>query len=83
MATKSFLDIVEKAHGGDSNYEGDEHGGGAGHDGSGLPQKTPGNFMFAILFINNRRGVSTAPAHRNTFLHNCFSSCPFFYKPLL
>ncbi len=47
MATKSFLDIVEKVHGGDSNYEGDEHGGGAGHDGSGLPQKTPGNFMFA------------------------------------
>jgi len=47
MATKSFLDIVEKAHGGDSTFEGDEHGGGAGKDGSGLPQKTPGNFMFA------------------------------------
>jgi len=46
MATKSFLEIVEKVHDGNANYEGDEHGGGAGHDGSGLPQKTPGNFMF-------------------------------------
>ena len=44
---KSFLKIVEKIHGKDGNYDGDQYGGGSGHDGSGLPQKTPGNFMFA------------------------------------
>ena len=47
MAAKSFLDIVEKAYGSNADYEGDQYGGGRGHDGSGLPQKTPGNFMFA------------------------------------
>ena len=41
-----FLSIVRKAHG-QGNYAGDEHGGGAGHDGSGLPTGTAGNFMFA------------------------------------
>ena len=40
-----FLDIVQRKNGGD--YAGDEHGGGAGHDGSGPPTGAPGNFMFA------------------------------------
>ena len=45
MTTKSFLDIVERSTNG--HYVGDEHGGGAGQDGSGLPTGKPGNFMFA------------------------------------
>ena len=47
MATNSFLRIVDKIHGVDGIYEGDEYGGRRGHDGSGLPLKNPGNFMFA------------------------------------
>ncbi len=46
MTEPSFLKIVKK-HYGDGGYAGDEHGGGAGHDGSGLPTGAPGNFMFA------------------------------------
>ena len=42
----SFLDVVERAIGGD-NYAGDEFGGARGSDGSGLPLRSPGNFMFA------------------------------------
>ncbi len=42
---KSFLDIIEKKIGDD--FAGDEFGGGAGTDGSGLPDGVPGNFMFA------------------------------------
>jgi beta-glucosidase/6-phospho-beta-glucosidase/beta-galactosidase len=45
-STKSFLPIVKRALG-EGNYAGDEHGGGAGHDGSGMPTGKPGNFMFA------------------------------------
>ena len=45
MTTKSFLDIVERSTNG--HYVGDEHGAGAGQDGSGLPTGKPGNFMFA------------------------------------
>ena len=43
---KSFLTHI-KAKFGLSDYAGDEHGGAAGHDGSGLPTGGPGNFMFA------------------------------------
>ncbi len=46
MASNSFLDIIiEKL--GDSDYSGDEHGGAAGQSGSGLPDGSPRNFMFA------------------------------------
>ena len=45
MAVKSFLDIINKKHGG--NYSGDEFGGAAGKSGNGLPDGNPGNFMFA------------------------------------
>ena len=43
---QSFLAIIEKTFGG-SDYIGAQHGGVAGHDGSGLPTGTPNNFMFA------------------------------------
>jgi beta-glucosidase/6-phospho-beta-glucosidase/beta-galactosidase len=43
---KSFLPIIKRAYG-DGSYAGDEHGGGAGNDGSGMPTGKPGNFMFA------------------------------------
>ena len=43
---KGFLTYVKKQFG-DHDYAGDEYGGAAGHDGSGLPTGTPGNFMFA------------------------------------
>ena len=46
MADKNFLNHIKKKFG-DSNYEGDQFGGAAGNDGSGLPLKNPGNFMFA------------------------------------
>ena len=42
----SFLNAVQKTYG-DGGYAGDEFGGGAGHDGSGMPTGKPGNFMFA------------------------------------
>ena len=41
----SFLPLVHKRY--PSGYAGDEYGGGAGTDGSGLPTGSPGNFMFA------------------------------------
>jgi beta-glucosidase/6-phospho-beta-glucosidase/beta-galactosidase len=43
---KGFLDIVRQRFKGD-NYEGDQYGGAAGRDGSGLPTTDLGNFMFA------------------------------------
>ncbi len=43
---KGFLPIIKHAFG-DGGYAGDEHGGGAGHDGSGMPTGKAGNFMFA------------------------------------
>lgn len=43
---KSFLPIIKRVYG-DGGYAGDEHGGSAGHDGSGMPTGQPGNFMFA------------------------------------
>ncbi|GAB4021163.1 family 1 glycosylhydrolase [Spirosoma koreense] len=46
MAQKSFLTLIKKQFG-DGNYDGDQFGGAAGHDGSGMPTKNPGNFMFA------------------------------------
>ena len=46
MAGKSFLDIIDKELGG-NNYSGDEYGGAAGQSGQGLPDGSPGNFMFA------------------------------------
>jgi len=42
----SFLNNIKKRFG-DGNYDGDEFGGAGGHDGSGLPDGNPGNFMFA------------------------------------
>src|SRR5688500_14940536 len=47
MSEKSFLSVVHKKYGHPAYYEGDQYGGGAGHDGSGLPLKNSGNFMFA------------------------------------
>ncbi len=41
-----FLDIVKRVRG-DGTYAGDEHGGGAGHEGQGLPTGLSGDFMFA------------------------------------
>ena len=46
MAHKGFLDDIKKNFG-SGNYAGDQFGGASGHDGSGLPTNTPGNFMFA------------------------------------
>ena len=43
---KSFLDIVKQKHG-DGGYSGDQFGGAAGTDGSGLPDGYKGNFLFA------------------------------------
>lgn len=42
----SFLDGVSRRFG-DDGYAGDQHGGGAGEDGSGLPDGSPGAFRFA------------------------------------
>ena len=42
----SFLSKIEKKYG-KGGYDGDQFGGAAGHDGSGLPTHNPGNFMFA------------------------------------
>lgn len=47
MAAQSFLSIINKKYGTPAFYEGDQYGGASGHDGSGLPLNTPGNFMFA------------------------------------
>ena len=46
MKKGSFLNIVKKIRG-NSNYSGDEHGGATGQSGSGMPDGSPGNFMFA------------------------------------
>jgi beta-glucosidase/6-phospho-beta-glucosidase/beta-galactosidase len=46
MGNESFLDIIKRRRGSD-NYAGDEFGGAAGADGSGLPTGYPTNFMFA------------------------------------
>ncbi len=46
MGSNSFLDIVKKEFG-DGDYVGDEHGGATGQSGSGLPNGSPQNFMFA------------------------------------
>ncbi|MEO6001115.1 MAG: family 1 glycosylhydrolase [Chitinophagaceae bacterium] len=46
MANKSFLDIIKKDRG-DSNYSGDQHGGASGASGSGLPDGSSRNFLFA------------------------------------
>ncbi len=43
---QSFLDIVKAKHG-DGQYAGDEFGGAAGSDGSGLPDGYAGSFLFA------------------------------------
>jgi len=43
---ESFLDVVKRTRG-DGNYAGDEHGGGGGHEGQGMPTGGPSNFMFA------------------------------------
>lgn len=43
---EGFLSIVKRKLG-DGNYAGDQYGGAAGHDGSGLPTGKPSNFMFA------------------------------------
>ena len=43
---KGFLDIIKKTRG-DGDYAGDQHGGAAGSDGSGLPDSYAGNFLFA------------------------------------
>ena len=43
---ESFLDIIERENG-KGACDGDRHGGAAGTDGSGLPEASPRNFMFA------------------------------------
>ncbi len=47
IKTESFLKFVHKKYGDKPSYDGDQYGGGSGHDGSGLPKKNAGNFMFA------------------------------------
>lgn len=47
MKKDSFLKFVQKKYGDKPSYDGDQYGGGSGHDGSGLPKKNAGNFMFA------------------------------------
>ena len=47
MKKGSFLGYILKELNGKPSYEGDQFGGASGHDGSGMPKKTPGNFMFA------------------------------------
>lgn len=42
----NFLSHIKKRFG-TGSYEGDQFGGAAGHDGSGLPDGSPSNFMFA------------------------------------
>ena len=44
--SKSFLQLIEGKFG-DGGYDGDEHGGAGGKDGSGLPDGGPKEFMFA------------------------------------
>ncbi len=46
MKKNSFLNIIKSKHGA-GNYAGDEHGGASGQSGKGLPDGSPGNFMFA------------------------------------
>ena len=46
MPEHGFLDIIKRVYK-DGNYAGDEYGGAAGKDGSGLPTGEPGNFLFA------------------------------------
>jgi len=46
MTKTGFLDMVRRKFHGD-NYAGDQFGGAAGSDGSGLPTGDAGNFMFA------------------------------------
>ena len=43
---ESFLSLIQRRFGA-GNYAGDEFGGASGHNGSGLPTGSPGNFMFA------------------------------------
>ena len=45
MARSGFLDVIARTPGNDG--DGDQHGGGAGSHGQGLPTGRPGNFMFA------------------------------------
>jgi len=47
MEAESFLKFVLKNYSDTPYYEGDQYGGASGHNGSGLPQKNSGNFMFA------------------------------------
>src|SRR5687768_14307457 len=47
MEPGSFLKFVDREFGETRYYEGDQFGGGSGHDGSGLPKRNAGNFMFA------------------------------------
>ena len=46
MSQQGFLQNIKNQFG-DGNYAGDQFGGAGGHDGSGLPDANPGNFMFA------------------------------------
>ena len=43
---KDFLSLIKQKFN-DGHYEGDQYGGAAGRDGSGLPTGAPNNFMFA------------------------------------
>ncbi|ALW85213.1 glycoside hydrolase family 1 [Hymenobacter sedentarius] len=43
---KDFLSLIKEKYN-DGHYEGDQYGGAAGRDGSGLPTGAPNNFMFA------------------------------------
>jgi beta-glucosidase/6-phospho-beta-glucosidase/beta-galactosidase len=46
MPQGDFLSIIRNTYGGDE-YAGDEHGGARGESGNGLPDGSPGSFMFA------------------------------------
>ena len=72
---KSFLTHIKEKFG-DGHYEGDQYGGAAGNDGSGLPTGNAGNFMFATgiecsypMIANNtiRRDLLAETDHYNRY----------------
>lgn len=70
MANKSFLDIVKRTHG-DGNYTGDQHGGAAGSSGSGLPDGSARNFLFATGIECSYPTIQNGAIRRDQ-LEECF-----------
>jgi len=73
MMKTCFLDFVRRKFKND-DYAGDEFGGAAGSDGSGLPTGSAGNFLFATGFYWRpwKRAISK-PALRYTSRRLSFS----------